>query len=39
MINTWDNMTIDDALRHADEKLYYEKSVRKQKSIVKNINL
>ncbi|MDD6135874.1 MAG: diguanylate cyclase [Lachnospiraceae bacterium] len=38
MNNTWDNMTIDDALRHADEKLYYEKSVRKQKSIVKNLN-
>lgn len=30
-----DSLTIDDALHQADERLYYEKSVRKQKTILK----
>lgn len=32
------NLTIEDALRQADERLYYEKSVRKKSSILKTLN-
>lgn len=35
IISVDNNMTIEDALRQADERLYYEKSTRKQQSIIK----